>query len=79
MHSTTQCHALVLGTTGTTYIRQQQKYIGREKYEIHKNKNKNKNKIIIRKQILLPSDYFPPNGFPVVKDIGVFIVFLVFG
>ena len=28
MHSTTQCHALVLGTTGTTYIRQQQKYIG---------------------------------------------------
>ena len=42
MHSTTQCHALVLGTTGTTYIRQQQKYIGREKYEINKNKNKNK-------------------------------------
>ena len=42
MHSTTQCHALVLGTTGTTYIRQQQKYIGREKYEINKNKKKNK-------------------------------------
>ena len=40
MHSTTQSHALVLGTTGTTYIRQQQKYIGREKYEINKNKNK---------------------------------------
>ena len=30
MHSTTQCHALVLGTTGTTYIRQQHKYVGRE-------------------------------------------------
>ena len=42
MHSTTQCHALVLGTTGTTYIRQQQKYIGREKYEKNENKNKNK-------------------------------------
>ena len=42
MHSTTQCHALVLGMTGTTYIRQQQKYIGREKYEINKNKNKNR-------------------------------------
>ena len=40
MHSTTQCHALVLGTTGTTYIRPQQKNIGREKYETNKNKNK---------------------------------------
>ena len=77
MHSTeTQCHALVLGTTGTTYIRQQQKYIGREKYEINKNKNKTGSAIQTHSifdvnpfrapnplTILNPGNFVPKTGF----------------
>ena len=46
-----QCHANVLDTTGTTYARQQPRYVGREKKRKKKKEKKGKRKYNIKGNI----------------------------